>query len=453
MSFLNKQNTLFLLSGLALGSSLVLFSKSTPKNIESHEPESTLTASQNKTLVNTEQNVTEEVKLTSLVKNIDQLDFNEDLEKKISPYINKLSSDQIKNELDILFETLRKGSKNWQTTYHLISMLLHKWSEKSPHQALEYVKNLGNERPHLTQSIFEGWSSVDPINAVEYYKENNYNPDDRDLYYSVRSLMNNLAYYDPEKALNWAKELSTQVEAQSCLNIYISLFDSLTEKSPELALKKLKELPDIPQLRHSVQASIIQTWMSQDKDAVYRWIQTLSPEDKVQAQASAIKTLSTINPQEALNQFTSLNFDDKTKTAVIDQLSRSIATENPTQALEWLNSQTNLETKTSEQISNIIKENVSSHYTEIKNWISALPDGDNKIQAAISFSESSPNSDYSDSLNILSSLNSTEQKDKDLIQEKININYWSWEHYDAAQAKQWLESSSLSDEIKQRLSR
>lgn len=121
-----------------------------------------------------------------------------------------------------------------------MNLLLEKWGEIAPKQALEKIKS-AQDSSFWMSSVFQGWAQKNPEAAAHFYKESQEHKI-KNNFLILSAICQKWANHDPQKAWEW---LNAQKEFQRAAGFQFAqraLFDNLASNSPQKALQLFQNL-------------------------------------------------------------------------------------------------------------------------------------------------------------------------------------------------------------------
>ena len=129
--------------------------------------------------------------------------FHEEMEVKddLNYFIEKLQNSKGDDVYDELFDEIHSSSENYYSYYFKMNLLLKKWAQSAPRQALQKIISTG-ENHYWVSLVFETWASRDPEKASAFYNESQddvikKNPG------VVAAICGQWTKYAPDKAWDW----------------------------------------------------------------------------------------------------------------------------------------------------------------------------------------------------------------------------------------------------------
>lgn len=155
-----------------------------------------------------------------------------------SAFAKRVQEARTSEDMERLFdEQLTISDETFALTMNL---LLEKWGEIAPKQALEKIKSAQGSSFWMS-SVFQGWAQKNPEAAAHFYKESQ-DHKIKNNFLILTTICGKWVNHDSQKAWEW---LNTQKEFHNASAFQFTkrgLFDSLASNSPQKALHLFQNL-------------------------------------------------------------------------------------------------------------------------------------------------------------------------------------------------------------------
>lgn len=341
-------------------------------------------------------------------------------------YYNSLSP------AELMEEAKRLNSLSWDDRMVASNLLFAKWAETAPVQAMEFANKLGFRSMMEKGTILQTWSSMNPEAAAAYYNENRNIMNDR----SAGIIAGEWARLNPEAALEWSKNLT----GRNRENALRSLFSSFADTDPAAAAQRAASLSEEELSGSNVYGTIAAQWAKKDWAAAEAWLSTLPADQQESARQRAVESL-------AITQVAGMA-EGEAKNNAVAAVARAMAVENPAMAADLIlkNSSGEQGRQSGRAVGEVIGSWVYSDPAAAKSWITSLSEGSVKDSALMAYAMQSPSTDYLEKINMTSGMSNERMRE---FATEMAARNWMREDSQAAQA--WIESSNLSDRVKQNL--
>lgn len=354
--------------------------------------------------------------------------------KSLIDFYTSLTPDQLADEAKRL-DNLPMGERIMASL-----LLFGRWAEVDPTGAMAHANTMGFAAGFIRPTILQSWASVDPENAAKYYAENprefammGGGPGGQN---GAAAIAAEWAKQDPEAALTWANSLSGGDKNRAMTSVIREVAMTDPKKAAELAGAM------DPSERGGAYEAIARSYGAKNFEEAEIWVKSLPMDQQGAAMASVIAGYSQNNPDLALTQALGMaDGDDKNRAlrTTFENLSKS----NPTKALGELG-------KLDEDVQRRTIEPVISNYVVsdpvgAQNYVQGLQSGpvrDNAVSALVRGSTADPAT--------LMPLAASIQNEGDRNR-TMGMAYMRWVREDETAAKSYVESSNLSDNMKERL--
>jgi hypothetical protein len=326
-------------------------------------------------------------------------------------------------------------------------LLFGRWGEIDPQGALAFSNTMGFGGAFVRPTILQSWASTDPENAAKYFSENprefammgfgpgGGGPGGGDS--GAGTIAAEWAKLDPDAALAWANTLSGR-DKGSALNAVIG---EMASKDPNKAVAVAATLSGDEQTR--AYSEIAEKWGLKDFAAAEAWINTLPAEARDRAMASALESFATHDPEGAAAKVALMPAGEDRDNAIED-VAQPWARKDPAAAAAWVAKQE------TEDIDDAIR-GVMSTWANVdpvaaQTWIGTLPQGELRDEATATYIWSNRTADPQDSLKLAESIS-----DEGTRNRTVGMSVMRWMQEDREAATAYVQSSSMDDNLKERL--
>lgn len=293
------------------------------------------------------------------------------------------------------------------------------WAKQEPRRALETVAKIPDSfvRDELHYYVFSAWAEKNPEAAAAYFLENGDILKEEGIFMIIfhdasvvfgasYSIVENLAKFSPEKALEWIDHIENKQKQTELKDKLISV---LAKKDPVALLKNSAQL--FPGEENKTYAAIAGQWVKRDPVATQQWIETLPEEEKSIIHQAIVKSLSKDKPLDAL-AWVQKNLD-----------------------IKELNSDY-------QYFLNSALDNVE--ISEAQQWIQSFPDSPEKYRIMENYASSLDDRNYTEQIEFIFTI-----PDKSSQNEALGRTLNRWMQDDDVAAKKWLDTTPLEKEDKE----
>lgn len=356
--------------------------------------------------------------------------------KSLIDYYAGLTPEQLAEEAKRL-ENLPMGERIMASL-----LLFGRWAEVDPTGAMTHANTMGFAAAFVRPTILQSWASVDPENAAKYYAENpreflmmggGPGPGGQS---GAAMIAAEWAKQDPQAAMAWAGTLTGEDKARAMNSVIREMAMTDPKKAAEMALSI------DPAERGDAYESIARSYGAKNFEEAEAWVNSLPAEQRAAALAEAIVGLSQSDPERALTQAMAMADGDEKNRAIRNTL-ENLSRTNPTKALEEVAKlEADVQRRTIEPvISNLANTNPKAAEDYVQK-LEAGPVRDNAVSALVRGSTGEPSTLMPLALSI------TDDRDRMIA---TSIAYRKWAAEDESGAKDYIQNSSLPDEMKTRL--
>ncbi len=213
-------------------------------------------------------------------------------------------------------------------------LLFGRWAEEDPTAAMAFSNTMGFAGGFVRPTVLQSWASVDPENAAKYFGEN---PREFAMMgggmggrgqSGASIIAAEWARQDPTAALAWSSSL-TQDKGQAMTAVVTEVAKTDPRKAADLAATM------DPDDRAGAYGPIASEWGASNFAEAQAWVKSLPADQQDEALASAIRGLSSKDPQAAATAIASMAPGDARDDAVGPTV-RNWAKEDPQAAQAWL---------------------------------------------------------------------------------------------------------------------
>lgn len=280
---------------------------------------------------------------------------------------SRMTPEQIQAEIKSLSDTAVLSQNPDVKKLMSLVYLSYKWGQTAPQQALLESESLGIAGMLAVPMIFQGWAEANPEAAASYYGENKKRiPENRFVLNMVASEMGKSS---PDAAMAWLGTLSEKEKSRAMG----SVIGGIAEAHPEQLKANISKLSPEDLKDQATVSGIAEKWGATNWGETNEWIKSLPEEQQASARAKAISGLAKTDLDKATTEFKSLPESEQANAA--RGIVVGLTSKGGTEALEWVVNNTT-DTMGEKLASSAI--GYGSSYTqkeEMKEYISALPDG------------------------------------------------------------------------------
>jgi hypothetical protein len=354
--------------------------------------------------------------------------------KSLIDYYSGLTPEQLAEEAKNL-ESLPMGERIMASL-----LLFGRWAEVDPTGAMAHANTMGFAAAFVRPTILQSWASVDPENAAKYYSENprefammGGGPGGQN---GAASIASEWAKQDPKAAMAWASSLSGDDKTRAMNSVIREVAMTDPKKAAEMAASI------DPAQRGDAYGSIARSYGAKNFDEAEAWVRSLPADQQADAMASAIAGLAQNNPELALTKAMGMAEGDEKNRAIRDSL-ENLSKTNPTKALAEV---AKLDAEAQRRaIEPVISNYVNTDPAGAESYVKTLQPGpvrDNAVSALVRGSTGDPAA--------LMPLAATIEDEGDRNR-TMGIAYMKWRREDEQAANSYVESSTLPDNVKERL--
>ncbi|MES2439260.1 MAG: hypothetical protein V4584_09335 [Verrucomicrobiota bacterium] len=327
-------------------------------------------------------------------------------------------------------------------------LLFGRWAEVDASAAMAFSNTMGFAGGFVRPTILQSWSSVDPAGAAKYYAEN---PRE----FAMMGMMggrggpmgggqggasiiaSEWARQDPAAAMAWAASLTT--EKGAAMNSVIS---EIAKTDPRKAADMIKQMDAADQA--DAYRSVAAQYGALDFAEAQTWIRSLPADDQAAALASAIGGLSNNDPSAAAKQV-ALMAEGDAKDRVIGDVVSDLARVDPQAAAEFLNAQQS-ERAQRDGMRELMPTWTNQNPVAALKYAQGLPEGNVRDSALGAYVWSNNTSAPKDL--VVAAEGIADDGDRNRT---IGVAAMKWMREDKAAATDYIESSDLPDDAKERI--
>ena len=303
-------------------------------------------------------------KNTHLPETFDSIDdfasFLKQIEKKKTP-----------EEFEKLFDSLI-GDPQTSHNSERMAMLLSKWGEIAPRQAIDKVLQSPLEELWLA-CIFSGWAGKDPETVAHYYDETK-NKSIKNSYFVLNRIVSQWAQHSPAKAIQWLDSYKKE-QPKLCESVKQSIIPSLAKYKPDYIPELVSHL-DKKELEMNA-FSLGKYWSQYHPESI-EWIEKLPEKDKKKALAGSLLGKTKGNLNELEQEVSQLSRDDQL--VIIRTMAVPLLNVNglkKEEVINWLIEKLP-EALTDKNIQYFLRPWLHENRIDAQKWIDTLPEGKNK---------------------------------------------------------------------------
>jgi hypothetical protein len=325
-------------------------------------------------------------------------------------------------------------------------LLFGRWAEVDPTAAMAFSNTMGMAGGFVRPTILQNWASVDPANAAQYYQDNPREFAMMDMMGGrgpmsgqggASIIATEWARQDPSAALAWANSLKTgKSEAIS------AVVGEVAKTDPQKAAGMLAGMS--PEERKAAYPTVASQYGASNFAEAQAWVRTLPAESQEAALASAIGGLATKDPAAAAAQFKLLKAGEA-KDRMLPDIVKALAMKSPQEAGQLILTQGGEEGQR-DAMRSLMPSWTAQDPVAALDYVKDLKAGpvrDRAAEAVIWSDKTTPRATLIQTADLI--------EDKDAQNRAISITASGWMREDPVAAKAYVESSALSDEVKQRI--
>jgi hypothetical protein len=314
-------------------------------------------------------------------------------------------------------------------------------ASKDPLKAINLLEKIPseNQQNEALRRIGNAWAESDPKAALDWA---NQQTDPKVKSEILQGALEGMAQKEPNRALELVQSLSAS-ERQGRIDNILGI---LSESNPEGAVGYAMNLPS-NKFTNGTISRLAGQWISSDPQGALGWFDSLTdPKIKEQVAGAMIDNL----PKDDLA--TSLKLLDTMPSGffqnqALSRIGRNWAQTDQKAALDWANQQTDPEVKT-RILGGLIEGMSVKDPNSAFQLVQSLPAGDSRNNIIITYLGSMAQSDPQSAISLASGI--AEADDRSKAQQNVVRR---WKRSDPAAATQWINSSSLPQDVKARLLR
>ncbi len=225
----------------------------------------------------------------------------------------------------------------------MLSLLLGRWAEESPREALAYAERIaesgGPASIGTTMSVLGTWARKDPEASWQWYLEKrdsdeiNVGPMGSDTY--LQMIFGGMADRNLDRAIERLRELDDD-QARRMASFGIANTAAMDPEKREAFLDKTATMED--DLRLNVRQSVIGQWAMMDTDGAMDWIRGLPAEERAELANSSGYSFMWADPEKGA-EFLLEDATEETLPQRYQTIISAWANRDPNAAGEWLNAQ------------------------------------------------------------------------------------------------------------------
>jgi hypothetical protein len=322
-----------------------------------------------------------------------------------------------------------------------LAYMFDRIASKDPVKAIKLLEQIPseNDQNQALKRIGNAWAESDPKAALDWA---NQQTDPKVKSEILKGVIDGMAQKDPNRALELAQSLPAN-EREGRIDYILGV---LSESDPEGAVGYAMNLPSNKSTNFNV-SRLAGQWISSDPQGALGWFDSLTdPKLKEQVAGAMIDNL----PKDDLA--TSLKLLDTMPSGffqnqALSRIGRNWAQTDQKAALDWANQQTDPEVK-SEILGGVVQGMSVKDPNSAFQLVQSLPAGDSRNSIIITSLGSMAQSDPQSAIALASGI--AEADDRGMAQRNVVRR---WKRSDPAAATQWINSSSLPQDVKASLLR
>ena len=216
------------------------------------------------------------------------------------------------------------------------------WARTDPSAASEFALNIKNpyERHGVIESVARRWARQETSESLEWALS----MQDEDRNRATRSIIEEIADYDPKQAAEVLSEISSSLSSDGTggrlhRDIASEVAERWASTNPEEAAEWIVDLPESHHIKHEAAQRVADRWASANPEAAAEWAVELPESDNIRRQA--VERVA-----DRWLKYDSLSASEwiadmpagKARDAATGELVRNISDNDPASALSWANS-------------------------------------------------------------------------------------------------------------------
>jgi DNA-binding transcriptional regulator YbjK len=312
-------------------------------------------------------------------------------------------------------------------------------AKKDPDKVISMLEQFPPEdQNNALRSIGYSWGQSDPKAALDWA---NQQPDPQVKSLILPGAIEALSEKDPNSALELAQSLPAGDSRTSLIG---NVLYKLSESDPKGAVGYAMNLPSSENRNMMIRVMAVQ-WIRDDSQGALGWYGSLTdPKLKEQVAGSMINILSQDDPAKSLDLLDTMPpgfFQNQ----ALSRIGRNWAQTDQKAALNWANQQTDPEVK-SRILEGVIEVMSVKDPNSAFQLVQSLPAGNSRNRIIITSLGSMAQSDPQSAIALASGIANADLRSK--AQQNV---VRSWKRRDPTAANQWVNSSSLPQDVKTRL--
>lgn len=313
---------------------------------------------------------------------------DEEREMNMLVFMQRLQKARTTDEFGKLFDEKLPGTDTATLLQEEVMkrMVIKKWAETAPMQCLQKLES-SEEGTKFLFSLFSGWTSKDPDSSISFYEENIRSNKNNDSIKILAAIMTEYTKLFPEKAWNWLESQNDKLPKSLIYGNKLNFLSAVSQKNPEL-------IPDYIEKTGSLDLSKIAYYLGKgwgDHNAESKeWMENLPYNSKLQAESGWIMQTCKGDIEKIHEKLA--NFTEKERTDILNILAPRLLNAgalNIEEQVGWI-----IDNVPEEKMSSDIKFAIRSWMKEdgiaAKNWLDALPLGNQKTFLEKLYKERSP---------------------------------------------------------------
>jgi hypothetical protein len=329
-------------------------------------------------------------------------------------------------------------------------LLFGRWAEVDPTAAMAFSNTMGMAGGFVRPTILKSWASVDPASAAKYYAANPREFAMMGMFGSggggrgmgggqgaASIIAGEWARQDPAAAMAWASSLTTDKE-----QTMTAVIGEVAKSDPRTAAELIGKMDAAE--RAGAYRSVAVQYGALDFSEAQTWIRTLPADQQANALASAINGLSGTDPAAAVKQLATMEAGDP-KDRLIPDVVGNLARKDPQAAADLLQQQDS-EQAQRDGMRQLMPALVAKDAISALAYAQSFPAGpvqDSAIQSYLWNDHTTPPVDL---MKVAESISDDGSRNR-----AIGMTAMQWMKLDPTAAKDYINSSALPDEQKQRI--
>jgi hypothetical protein len=327
-----------------------------------------------------------------------------------------------------------------QNKISIIESMIGTLASKNPDKAINLLAAIppGDVQNQALSKIANAWAQSDPKAAIDWANQQT-NPELKSQI--LEGVISGMAKKDPNAALELAQLLTKGDDSRENIS---NILSDLAESDPKGAVDYAMNLPSSKN-RNMMIGNLAGQWITVDPEGALGWYASLTdPNLKGRVAVSMIVNLSPVDPDRAINLLVAMPPGDAQNEA-LSTIGYYWDRTDQNAALDWANQQIDPEVK-SRILEGVIAGMSAKNPNSAFQLAQSLPAGNSRNKSINLSLGSMAQSDPQSAIGLASGIADADLRSK--AQQNIVL---IWKRRDPAAATQWVNSSTLPQDVKARL--